>query len=182
MTRTGTLQTHAAIVGGLLSAAALAWWSTAERMEGMSGAPGTNLGTVGWFIVTWAMMTAAMMLPSLAPVAVATNAARRDITSRTVLFVSGYLLVWTLAGIATYAVLKMGNELAGLRWTSEGSWVSAVVLMLAAGYELTALKRACLTRCRRPTRDASDRVTTGRSARLPMAPSRASGAWAARGR
>src|SRR5450755_22679 len=74
MTRSGSVQAQAAVVGGLLAAAGLAWWSTAVRMKGMNAAPGTDLGTVGWYTVTWAVMMA-----SLAPAAAAATAARRHI-------------------------------------------------------------------------------------------------------
>jgi predicted metal-binding membrane protein len=67
MTRTGSVQAQLVVVGGLLAAAGVAWWSTVARMAGMDAAPGTDVGTVGWFTVTWAVMMAAMMLPSLAP-------------------------------------------------------------------------------------------------------------------
>ena len=57
------------IVAALLAAAGLAWWLTADRMAGMDAGPGTALGALGWFTGVWAMMMAAMMLPSLAPTA-----------------------------------------------------------------------------------------------------------------
>ncbi|HYB30718.1 MAG TPA: hypothetical protein VEF89_29240, partial [Solirubrobacteraceae bacterium] len=48
----------------LLALAAGAWWSTADRMAGMDGGPGTDLGTLGWFLGVWLVMMAAMMFPS----------------------------------------------------------------------------------------------------------------------
>jgi predicted metal-binding membrane protein len=78
--------------------AALAWALSAERMSGMDMGPGTELGGLGWFVVTWAVMMAAMMLPSLVPAARASGGAPA--------FVAGYLGVWTGAGIAAYAVLE----------------------------------------------------------------------------
>jgi predicted metal-binding membrane protein len=122
MTRSGSVQAQAAVAGGLLAATGLAWWSTALRMKGMNAAPGTDLGTVGWYTVTWAVMMAAMMLPSLAPAAADATAPWRRIPGRTVLFAGGYLLVWTLAGLAVYAVLAVGTQAAGLAWTSGGRW------------------------------------------------------------
>ena len=52
MSRFGPLESHVLVVGGLLAAAGLAWWLTVARMAGMDAAPGTHLGTVGWFTVT----------------------------------------------------------------------------------------------------------------------------------
>jgi len=161
MTRAGTVQAQAAVVGGLLATAALAWWSTAVRMKGMNAAPGTDLGTVGWYTVTWAVMMAAMMLPSLAPAAAAATVARRHFPSGTALLVSGYLLAWTLAGLAVYGVLAVASQSAGLAWASGGRWLSVGVLILASAYELTPIKRAFLTRCRCPRGGASRRGRHG---------------------
>jgi hypothetical protein len=63
------MRTELGVVATLLAAAGLAWWSTAERMAGMDAGPGTALGSLSWFMGVWAMMMAAMMLPSLAPTA-----------------------------------------------------------------------------------------------------------------
>jgi predicted metal-binding membrane protein len=161
MIRSGSVQVRAAVIGGLLAAAGLAWWSTAVRMKGMNAVPGTDLGTVGWFTVTWAVMMAAMMLPSLGPAAAATTAPWRRIPGRTVLFAGGYLLVWTLAGLGVYGVLAVASHAAGLAWTSGGRWLSIGVLILAAAYELTPIKRAFLTRCRCPLARASSRGPQG---------------------
>ena len=161
MTRSGSVHAQAAVVGGLLAAAGLAWWSTAVRMKGMNAAPGTDLGTVGWYTVTWAVMMAAMMLPSLAPAAAAATAARRDIPSGTVLLAGGYLLVWTLAGLAVFGVLAVASHTARPAWTSGGRWLSVGVLILASAYELTPIKQAFLTRCRCPLARAASRGRHG---------------------
>ena len=170
MTRSGSPKAQAAVAFGLLTAAGLAWWSTAVPMQGMNAAPGTDLGTVGWFTVTWAVMMAAMMLPALAPAA-STAVGRVRVASRTVLFAGGYSFVWTLAGVAVYGVLAVASHAAGLAWASAGRWLSASVLMSAAVYELTPIKRTFLTRCRRPPVKApgSDRysaIVEGMSAGL----------------
>lgn len=78
-------------------------------------------------------MMPAMMLPALAPAAVAVRRAG---------FVLGYLTVWTLVGLAVYAVA--GAVMLG------GSDVAAAVLTAAALYQLTPAKAACLRRCRDP--------------------------------
>jgi predicted metal-binding membrane protein len=161
MTRSGSVQAQAAVAGGLLAAAGFAWWASAVRMTGMNAAPSTDLGTVGWYTVTWVVMMAAMMLPSLAPAAAAATAARRHIPSGTALFVGGYLLPWTLAGLAVYGVLAVTSHAAGLAWASGGRWLSVGVLILASAYELTPIKRAFLTRCRCPLARASSRGRHG---------------------
>ena len=55
------------LVALLVALAAVAWWSTADRMSGMNAGPGTDLGALGWFLGVWVVMMAAMMFPSLAP-------------------------------------------------------------------------------------------------------------------
>jgi predicted metal-binding membrane protein len=149
-----TMRMELGMVGALFAAAGLAWWSTADRMAGMDAGPGTALGSVGWFTGVWATMMAAMMLPSLAPTAaVFASLVRRELT-RVLLFAGGYLLVWSVAGIGAYGLFELGKTLfaGSLAWHSGGRWLAAGVLALAALYQLTALKRAFLLRCRSPLR------------------------------
>jgi predicted metal-binding membrane protein len=147
-----TMRTQLRIVAALLAGAGLAWWSTAERMAGMDAGPGSALGSVGWFTGVWATMMAAMMLPSLAPAAAAFAASVRRELGRVLLFAGGYLLVWSVAGIAAYGLFELGRSLlaGSLAWHSGGRWLAAGVLALSALYQLTPLKRAFLLRCRGP--------------------------------
>jgi predicted metal-binding membrane protein len=161
------MRTELGMVAALLAAAALAWWSTADRMAGMDAGPGTALGSVGWFTGVWATMMAAMMLPSLAPAAAVFAASvRREIT-RVLLFASGYLLVWSAAGLGAYGLFQLGNSLlaGSLAWHSGGRLLASGVLAFAALYQLTPLKRAFLSRCRSPLRspDASLQSTRARA-------------------
>jgi predicted metal-binding membrane protein len=148
------MRTELGMVAALLAAAGLAWWSTADRMAGMDAGPGTALGSVGWFTGVWATMMAAMMLPSLAPTAAVFTALVRRELSRVLLFAGGYLLVWSVAGIAAYGLFELGGSLfaGSLAWHNGGRWLAAGVLALAALYQLTPLKRAFLSRCRSPLR------------------------------
>jgi predicted metal-binding membrane protein len=76
----------------LLALAAAAWWSTVDRMAGMDAGPGTDLGTLGWFLGVWVVMMAAMMFPSLAPtMALYARMTRRRGWARPVSFSAGYL-------------------------------------------------------------------------------------------
>jgi predicted metal-binding membrane protein len=98
-------------------------------------------------------MTAAMMLSSLAPTAAAyaTLAGRRE-PSRWLLFVGGYLLVWSAVGVVAYGLFELGKHLftGELTWERGGRQLSAGVLALAAVYQLTPMKDACLARRRGP--------------------------------
>jgi predicted metal-binding membrane protein len=145
---------HPEVVAGILAAAGLAWWSTADRMAGMNAGPGTDLGALGWFTGVWAVMMAAMMLPSLAPTAAVYAALVRREPSRVVLFASGYLLVWSAAGVVAYGLFELGKSIfaGSLAWHSGGRWLAAALLVLGALYQLTPYKRAFLIRCRNPLR------------------------------
>jgi len=146
-------RTRLALVALLFVLAALAWWSTTDRMAGMDAGPGTNLGALGWFVGVWVVMMAAMMFPSVSPtVALYAQMTRRRGLSRPLLFSGGYLLVWGVAGVGSYGLFRLGKSLFGadLSWHSGGRWFAGGVVMVAALYELTPLKDVCLEKCRSP--------------------------------
>ena len=141
------------VVALLFALAAIAWWSTIDRMAGMDAGPGTDLGALGWFVGVWVVMMAAMMFPSLVPtVALYAKMTRRVASGRALLFSGGYLLVWGVAGLGVYGLFELGTSLFGgaLAWSRGGRWLAAGVLALAAVYELTPLKDVCLAKCRSP--------------------------------
>src|SRR5207302_10161439 len=142
-----------ALVAALFGLAAFAWWLTTVRMAGMDAGPGTDLGTLGWFLGVWVVMMAAMMFPSLAPTAALyARMTRKRGLGRPLLFSGGYLLVWGLAGLAAYGSFGLGRSVFGsdLAWRAGGRWFAAGVLVLAGAYELTPLKNLCLAKCRSP--------------------------------
>jgi predicted metal-binding membrane protein len=141
------------LVAALFGLAALAWWSTAERMSGVDAGPGTDLGAVAWFLGVWIVMMAAMMFPSVSPtVALYARMARSGPRIAPVVFASGYLATWTAAGLAAYSLFKLGDRLLGdqLAWHAAGRWLAGGILVLAAAYELTPMKDVCLGTCRSP--------------------------------
>lgn len=146
-------RTEGGLVVLLLALAAAGWWSTVESMDGMDAGPWTGLGPLGWFLGVWVVMMAAMMLPSAVPTVTLYAGLARDRTSLAPLFfVAGYLAVWAAAGLAAFVVATAGARLAGgvLDWERAGRWTAGVTLLLAAAYQLTPLKDACLSRCRAP--------------------------------
>jgi len=141
------------LVVALFALAALGWWSTAVRMDGMDAGPWTALGTLGWFLGVWVVMMAAMMLPSLAPtVALYARMTKTRSSLSPLLFTAGYLVTWGVAGALAFALARIGSGLAGdvLAWDRAGRWVAGVTLVVAAAYELTPLKHVCLSKCRSP--------------------------------
>ncbi len=159
------------LVALLLALAAVAWWSTADRMAGMDAGPGTDLGALGWFLGVWVVMMAAMMFPSLAPtVALYARMTRKRGLDRALIFTSGYLLVWGTAGLAAYGLFSLGRNLFGadLAWHAGGRWFAAGVLAVAALYELTPVKDICLAKCRSPVGFLVGRWRDGRLGALEM--------------
>jgi predicted metal-binding membrane protein len=141
------------LIASLLGLAAVAWWSTVERMQGMDDGPGTDLGALGWFLGVWTVMMAAMMLPSVSPtVALYARMVRRRAPLAPFVFAAGYLATWTAAGLLAYGAFELGRSLLGdeLAWSGAGRWVAGGTLVAAAAYELTPLKDACLSKCRSP--------------------------------
>jgi predicted metal-binding membrane protein len=67
-------------------------------------------------------------------------------------FALGYLVTWAAAGALAFAIAYGGGRLFGdvLSWDRAGRWAAAGTLVVAAVYELTPLKDACLGRCRSP--------------------------------
>ena len=141
------------LVALLFVLAVLAWWSTVDRMRGMDDGPGTDLGTLGWFLGVWVVMMAAMMFPSVSPtVALYARMTRDRLPLAPLLFTSGYLLVWVAAGLVAYGVSDVVGGLLGdtLAWNQGGRWLAGGVLVVAGAYELTPLKNVCLSKCRSP--------------------------------
>jgi predicted metal-binding membrane protein len=146
-------RTRLALIGLLFGLAGLAWWSTVDRMRGMDDGPGTDLGTLGWFVGVWVVMMAAMMLPSVSPtVALYSRLTKQRAPLRPLVFTSGYLLTWASAGVLAFLLTDAGGRLLGneLSWSEAGRWVAGGTLLVAAAYEVTPLKDVCLSRCRSP--------------------------------
>src|SRR5262249_44251869 len=132
MTKASTIGAGLTTVG----VAAAAWLVTVPKMNGMDMGGATELGSFASFIGYWMPMMAGMVLPGGAP-AVAREARMRSMP----LFVGSYLTVWTLVGVAVYAVYRPPGSLA------------AGALTVAVGlYELTWFKRACRRRCQERVR------------------------------
>jgi predicted metal-binding membrane protein len=134
----------------LLTAAALAWvaiitWSP------IGGAMAGRLEFVlPTFLITWTVMMAAMMLPSVAPVA---SLYSRSISERRALrltlFTGGYLVTWVSAGVLAFALDAFVGGLADAS-PSLGTAASAGAYLVCGLYQLSPLKSRCLQQCRSP--------------------------------
>ena len=142
------------MLGALLVLALLAWLVSDDRMVGMDSTPGMDLGGLGFYATVWVTMMAAMMFPSVAPTVLMYDRLRAGHLARgkgaaadaTGLFIAGYLLVWTVAGLAAYALVELVRSTAPgfLAWDEAGRYVTGGVIVAAAVYQVTPLKQACL--------------------------------------
>ena len=141
------------LVALLFVLAAVGWAWTEHEMRGMDDGPWTALGGFGWFLGVWVVMMAAMMFPSVAPtVALYSRLMRQRDAVKPYLFAAGYLLTWTVAGVAAYGIGVGASHWIGdsLAWDNAGRSIAGTTLLVAAVYELTPLKEVCLGKCRSP--------------------------------
>lgn len=102
----------------------------------------------------WAVMMAAMMLPSAMPMVLTfTRSCTRDGERlRSMAFVTAYLLVWSgfsvAATAAQWSLQVMGLVNPMIVSTSAG--LTGVLLLLAGVYQFSPLKQTCLAHCRTP--------------------------------
>jgi predicted metal-binding membrane protein len=136
---TGTSATAAALTA-TLGLAAAAWVVAAQQMNGMDMGVATELGSFAFFVALWVSMMAAMMLPGAVP-AVLRDARANGRVRAVPLFVGSYLSVWTLVGVAVYALYR-----------PHGSSAAGALAIAAGVYELTPLKQHCRRRCRESVR------------------------------
>jgi predicted metal-binding membrane protein len=134
----------------LLIAAAGAWAGVVMVARHMGSMPGTMGLGIGAFAAVWALMMAAMMLPSVVPFASLYSRTLRGSRGwRLAGFACGYLIVWTLAAVPAYGLAWLAGQLVGLH--PAAAPVLAVAIFAACGvYQLTPVKDRCLARCRSP--------------------------------
>jgi predicted metal-binding membrane protein len=123
-----------------LGLAAASWVVAVQQMNGMDMGVATQLGSFAFFVALWVSMMAAMMLPGAAP-AVLRLAHANGRVRAVLLFVGSYLAVWTLVGVAVYAL-----------YGPHGSSAAGALAIAAGVYEFTPLKQHCRRRCRESVR------------------------------
>jgi hypothetical protein len=166
----GAARLRVGLVLLLLVLAAAAWWLTAQQLAGLDAGPGTDLGTLGWFLGVWVVMMAEMM--SLVGAHHVTVSAH-DSTAR--LEPSAAFHRRVRGGMGCGGAVRVpavspwpyrSRRRSGLARRRAMGW-SAGALALAAMYELMPLKDVCLGKCRGPLgfllgtwRDGSTRRST----------------------
>ena len=167
----------AAVFAGLAVLTALAWvdiaWMAADP------ASMANVGEWSWgyglaMLAMWAVMMAAMMLPSAAPALLLFAALRRhagrDAALAVALFAAGYVIAWiafsmaaTLAQWALASTALLSEAMA-----SENALLCGALFTAAGLYQFSPLKQACLSECRAPTRFLGERHRKGMLGSLAM--------------
>ena len=138
--RHGQTAATAAALSVTLGLAAASWVVAVRQMNGMDMGVATRLGSFAFFAALWVLMMAAMMLPGAAPAVVRRAQASGGVRA-VPLFVGSYLAVWTVVGIAVYALYR-----------PHGSLAAGVATIAAGVYELTPLKQRFRGRCREGVR------------------------------
>jgi len=114
--------------------------------------------TLGWlsagaFLVGWLLMTVAMMLPttvSLVSLFRQMVARRAHAPLLLTLLLVGYLTAWLAFGVAALGLLwGIDQALASIIFSQAWVW-GAGLFLLAGAFQFSALKYACLDKCRTP--------------------------------
>lgn len=139
--------------------------------------PGEMPATLAIVVVMWWVMMIAMMTPGVAPLVLLYGRVVRHHEAQgragvpAIFLVAGYLAVWLLfsiaAALAQDALQPAGLISAMMLW-SKSAWLSALVLAAAGVYQLSPLKRACLSRCRTPVHFLTRHWRPGRSGAFLM--------------
>jgi predicted metal-binding membrane protein len=171
---------------GLIAITLLCWLWIAPMAQDMYGAmtgPSAWMMTPVWswrhtFLLwlMWAVMMAAMMLPSAMPLLALYDGAlrRRAATGSAALQVygmaAGYLLAWAGFSVGATALQRLLARSLVLNPMMEmtGRTAVAITLLLAGAYQLTPWKATCLRQCRSPLVFIMQRWRSGIAGALRM--------------
>jgi len=160
-----TAQDRVTVGIGLAAVTTVAWaylFFLASRMA-MMGSPFAMPMTSAWtggdlalMWTMWAVMMAAMMIPSAVPMistySTTISSKNTNLNGSTPLFVVGYLAAWSsFAAIATTAQWLLHDAaLVDAMGASMNGFLGGVILVGAGGYQFTSVKNACLNQCKTP--------------------------------
>ena len=108
--------------------------------------------------IMWFVMMIAMMMPSVTPMVLMFTVINKGkqkkglAYSPTFIFLSGYLVAWSLFSIVASAIQYPLHEsgLLNPMMNSRSYLLSGSILLIAGLYQWTPLKEACLSNCRSP--------------------------------
>lgn len=107
------------------------------------------------FVLSWTLMTVAMMLPTSLPVIATFHAlagSRPDRLLLVALVIIGYLAIWAVFGSLVYLGYQLLHWVVGnIPWLRHQELAGAPLLLILAGaFQFTSLKYRCLDKCRSP--------------------------------
>ncbi|MES2070595.1 MAG: DUF2182 domain-containing protein [Pseudomonadota bacterium] len=146
-----------------------------DMLMPMSAGPWT-FGHAALMFAMWAVMMAAMMLPSAAPMILLystiaqRNAARGGSVAASGSFTLGYIAVWSAFSLVATA-LQYGLEQAALlspMMEATSLLLTGAVLIAAGLYQWTPLKQVCLRHCRSPLEFITAHWRTGAGGAFAM--------------
>ena len=176
---------------GLIGVLMLAWFYLLELASrtgemdvgtavgsGMAMAQARPWSALEFFLMflMWAVMMVGMMVPSATPMILLFSTVTRKQKEDghpfvpVSLFVSGYILTWTVFSLVASGA-QWGLEQAALlspAMVSASPYLGGGLLIGAGVYQLTPLKTACLKHCRTPTTFISQYWRTGNKGTLVM--------------
>jgi len=172
------------IISGVFVVTLLAWLWLVDMANGMpSGAMMGMASMHPWasselfsMLVMWIIMMVGMMLPSATPmILIHARVVTKKNTAKyarllSVIFTSGYLLVWVLFSVVA-TLLQAGLrdlDLISSMLESNSDVFAGTLFVIAGIYQLTPLKRACLNGCRSPLDFILNRWRNGLRAGLRM--------------
>lgn len=179
VTATPMSRARAGILVGLVGLTVGSWWfllAAGPRMDGHAAtSPTMGLGAL-LFLAVWVAMMVATMFPAVAPMvlmfarlsAVKRSSGRAFVP--TWIFVSGYLLVWTVLGAAAF-VLAVGAEQLARQIDvidQNAARLGGVLIIVAGLYQFSRLKDRCLTECRSPMAFVMQHWREGRGGAVRM--------------
>ena len=160
-----------------------------------SGMSGMGADTWSWsgfatFLIAWVVMMAAMMFPAVAPLLLILSKMTGQRTNAsfvpTWFFAAGYLAVWSLAGIAAWALVQIGIDLGSRLGSGDReTWAPVALgttLVVAGIYQFSPLKATCLRQCQSPLGFLMSHWRSGRPGACAWASNMAASVWVAAGR
>jgi predicted metal-binding membrane protein len=156
------------VLAGLAGIIALSWAYLIHLSLRMAAMPQEPMHMPQWqpwgtvdFALTllmWVVMMAGMMVPSASPMILMFTKVNRDRLAKggvvvpTAVFLAGYAIVWSTFSLAA-TLAQWGLHLAALlspTMVSTSPILGGLLLITAGAFQWSALKHACLSKCRTP--------------------------------